>query len=350
MKSSPVTRVAVLVLLTIAFATIWTLFRWGIPPHTPGRASSEIVAQLSFPYSHDNLTIFLVHGQDRFHGKNYLTLPEAIEQKKFVIHETQSVNQLSMENLSADSEVLILSGDILKGGQQDRIAQYDMLVPAKSGKMPLPAFCVEHTAPRWMARLDASNSMFATSPAQTTSNTIRLAARLKTNQAEVWDAISKSQDQLSANAGVDVKAKYSVSSLALSLDAKPVREATEKYVTQLSSVPHEKRDVIGYVYVINGKIYGADVYGSAELFRKVWPRLLKANATEAFAELQKGRAFAPVRRAAVRGFLAEAERGKKSIQDVGHGVRQITNDNARNVLFETREKKGVVIRRNIVSH
>jgi hypothetical protein len=349
MKASPFTRAAVLVLLTFAFASLWSLLLMGRQPRSPGGPRGAAY-ELSGPFAHDNLTVYLVHGPDRFQGKDYLTLPEAIEQKKFVIHETQNVNQLSMENLSASEEVLILSGDILKGGQQDRIAQYDMLVPAKSGKVPLPAFCVEHTAPRWMARLDASNSMFAASPAQTASNTIRLATRLNTNQAEVWGAVKNAQYQLSTNAGVDVKAKESDSSLALSLDAKPVREATEKYVTRLSAVPQDKHGVIGYVYAINGKIYGADVYGSAELFRKVWPRLLRANATEAFAELQKGKAFAPVTQAAVRGYLAEAERGKTSTQEVGYGVRQMTCDNARNVLFESAAKKGEVLRRNIVSH
>src|SRR5437899_3477124 len=73
--------------------------------------------KFSGPFEHENLTIFLIHGEDQFKDKSFLTLDEALEQKKFVIHETQSVNQLSMENLS-DKEVLILAGDILKGGQQ----------------------------------------------------------------------------------------------------------------------------------------------------------------------------------------------------------------------------------------
>jgi hypothetical protein len=350
MNAQPISRAVVLVLLTLGFATAWSLFLAAGRPRDGSLPRGAGSYQLSGPFAHENLTVFLVHGQDRFQGKNYLTLPEAIEQKKFVIHETQNVNELRMENLSPGEEVLILSGDILTGGQQDRIAQFDMLVPPNSGKVPLPAFCVEHTAPRWMARLEGANQYFAASPAQAGSNTLRLAARLNTNQVEVWDAVAKAQKDLSANALVSVQAAKSVSSLALSLDAKPVREATEKYITRLSAVPQDKRAVIGYVYAINGKIYGADVYGSAALFQKVWPRLLKANATEAFAELQKGKSFAPVTKAAVRAYMAEAEKGKTSTRDVGYGVRQITNDNARNVLFESAAKKGEVLRRNIVSH
>src|SRR5439155_20034837 len=81
------------------------------------------VPKISGPFHHDNLTICLIHGEDRLKGQKFLMLAEALEQKKFVIYETQKVTDLTMENLS-DHEVVILSGDILKGGQQDRIAQY----------------------------------------------------------------------------------------------------------------------------------------------------------------------------------------------------------------------------------
>jgi hypothetical protein len=350
MKSQNVARAAVLILLTFGFASVWSFFISAGLPRKQGSPSGIAAYELSGPYAHDNLTIFLVHGPDRLAAKEYLTLPEAIEQKKFVINETQNVNQLTMENLSDSVEVLILSGDILKGGQQDRIAQYDMIVPAKSGKVPLPAFCVEHTAPRWMARLDGTNRTFAASPGQAGSNSLRLATRLNTNQIGVWEAVTQAQRSLSTNAAMPVQAPESDSSLALSLDAKPVREAMEKYVARLADVPQGKLAVIGYVYAINGKIYGADVFGSTALFQKVWPRMIRANATEAFGELQKGKTFEPVTQAAVRGYLEEAERGKTSSQDVGHGVRQTTCDNERNVLFESAAKKGEILRRNIVSH
>ncbi|MFN2514812.1 MAG: ARPP-1 family domain-containing protein [Pyrinomonadaceae bacterium] len=56
--------------------------------------------RLSGPYTHKNLTIFLVHGKDLLAGKTFLTLQEALEQKKLVVYETKDVNELSIENLS----------------------------------------------------------------------------------------------------------------------------------------------------------------------------------------------------------------------------------------------------------
>src|SRR5262249_5531978 len=51
--------------------------------------------------------------------------------------------ELVVENLSPDVEVYIQAGDIVKGGRQDRVLSYDLIVPPRSGKVPLAAFCVE---------------------------------------------------------------------------------------------------------------------------------------------------------------------------------------------------------------
>src|SRR5262245_53941137 len=103
--------------------------------------------KLSGPYTHDNLTIFLIHGPDQLKDKVFLTLQEALDQKKAVVHETKNVGELSVENLSPTEEIFIQAGDIVKGGQQDRILAVDLIVPAKSGKttvkMPIACFCCE---------------------------------------------------------------------------------------------------------------------------------------------------------------------------------------------------------------
>src|SRR5262249_53539788 len=106
--------------------------------------------KISGPYTHDNLTIFLLHGKDTLTGKNILTLQEALERKKCVVHETKNVNELSVENVSADVDVYVQAGDIVKGGQQDRILSFDLILPPKSGKVQIASFCCEHG--RWQQR------------------------------------------------------------------------------------------------------------------------------------------------------------------------------------------------------
>lgn len=294
--------------------------------------------KISGPYSHDNLAIFLVHGEDRLKGRNFILLSEALEKKQFVIYETQNVNELSMENLSPSEEVLILSGDILKGGQQDRIAQHDQFVPPKSGKVPLTVFCVEHTAGRWMRKMTEEDKKFSSSPGQISTNSLRLANRHSMNQSEVWRNVAKAQESLSANARMDVKAKESDSSLALSLQAKEVQAAADRYVAKLLPVVEDRPEVVGFAFAINGKVYAADVYGSPGVFRKVWPRLLRASAIEAFADLQKDKSFEPATAAAVKKFLTEANTAQAETREVAKEIRQQTSVTDRIVRIETKTR------------
>ena len=327
---------------------------------TPNLAAADagkpLQVTITGPITHDNLAIFLLHGPDQIALKKYMMLAEAIEKKLFVIHETQSVNELSMENLSADTEVILLSGDILKGGQQDRIAQFDLVVPPKSGKIPLPAYCVERTAARWMSPIDASNGTFKASPGQVVSSSCRLAGRYFKDQGGVWRSVVESQEKLSKNVMSNARAKESDSSLALSLKVKEVFDAGDKYVKTLQPAVGEAKDVIGYAYAINGKVYAADVYGSSELFRKVWPRLIEANAIEAVSDLEKDKKFEPVTIAKVEAFLRAADAAKAKSRDLDDGKKLrevISNDEKERVLrFETKEggEKGSFLRRNYLKY
>src|SRR6266550_8581038 len=58
--------------------------------------------RLSGPYTHKNLSIFLIHSKTTTKTRSFLTLQEALEQKKVVVYETQSVNELAIQNLSSE--------------------------------------------------------------------------------------------------------------------------------------------------------------------------------------------------------------------------------------------------------
>lgn len=111
---------------------------------------------VSQPYACENLTIFLIHGEEKLPEVSLLTLQEALEQKKLIVHETRNVNELAIENLSFE-EVYVQAGDIVKGGLQDRVFAYDVIVPAHSGKIPVGAFCVEQG--RWRPRREKTGEV-----------------------------------------------------------------------------------------------------------------------------------------------------------------------------------------------
>jgi hypothetical protein len=309
---------------------------------------AAVAYRFSGPFVHDNLTIFLIHGDDQIKGKNILTLDEALKQKKVVVHETKQVNQLAIENVSTD-EVFVQAGDIVRGGQQDRTIAFDMIVQPKSGKVPLNAFCVE--AGRWTQRGKEARGHFSRCDNQLASNSLKIAARKGMSQQQVWDNVAKTQMALKDKLKADVQAKESKSSLELTLEHKKVVEAVDAYVKKLQDSPKDKNDAIGYAVVINGKVNNADVYASNGLFQKLWPKLLKASAVESVAELNKDKKFDPVKVDAVKAFLADAEKGKKSEKKITNRFRQIEQESAKNILFETsdRQQKGAFVRRSYVA-
>src|SRR5687767_15948973 len=94
---------------------------------TPQAAGQETVSgehRISGPYTHGNLSIFLIHGEDKLKGQTFLTLQEAMEKKQVVVHETGNVNELAIENVGK-TPVYVQSGDIVKGGKQDRTFAQD---------------------------------------------------------------------------------------------------------------------------------------------------------------------------------------------------------------------------------
>lgn len=87
------------------------------------------------PFTHENLYIFLLRGSDALDGSRFIPLDEAMEQKSVIVHETGTVGQLEIENLSELLDLYVQAGDVVKGGRQDRTLGVDFVLPAKSGRV-----------------------------------------------------------------------------------------------------------------------------------------------------------------------------------------------------------------------
>src|SRR5258708_41478 len=154
------------------------------------RAFSE--AKISGPYTHDNLAIFLIHqaSDARASTVRYLALQPAMEQKKVMIYETNQVNALAIENLSAEP-VFVQQGDIVKGGNQDRMISNDFILPPKSGRLPLAAFCFEQG--RWSRRGNESATVFSGS---TGLGAVAFDPKAMWSQMSVWNKVTALQEAL----------------------------------------------------------------------------------------------------------------------------------------------------------
>ena len=116
-----------------------------------------------------------------------------------------------------------------------------------------------------------------------------MAAKQDQNQSAVWNSVSVQQVRLSENVSklkgedIDVRDERSATSLQLTLENKDLDSLSNVYKTQLGILPD---NAIGYAYIINGEIYGGDIYNNNKLFSDMWPKLLNSIIVEAITDYE----------------------------------------------------------------
>src|SRR4051812_25624432 len=114
------------------------------------------------PLSSGNLTIFPVVGPSNHNTSMFLTLDEGLRSGEVVVTESgdvqglvrrrrgpypptsdrAQVNALVLVN-NSKKPLLLLAGEIVTGGKQDRVIGKDRIVPPESDPIDLGVFCVE---------------------------------------------------------------------------------------------------------------------------------------------------------------------------------------------------------------
>jgi hypothetical protein len=356
-----------------------------LPGLRPSAAVADDGYRVSDAVKHENVAIYFVHGASRA-GPVPLTLEEGLRAKTVRVYETSNVNELAIENLG-DQEVFVQAGDIVKGGQQDRALTVSLMLPPHSGRLPIAAFCVEQG--RWSKRGDEDARLFASAAASVPSREAKIVLRsapakiappsaptgraaapsapagpapdngarleaagdhaaLAARQNEVWQEVARVQGLLSSGVGGVVNSPQSRTSLQLALENEKLKEAQEGYIKALKAAGEQDNDIVGYVLTVNGKPSSAELYPSNGLFRKMWPKLLSANATEAIAAKSRPTEPAPSV-ATVDAFLKEAESGKARKQPLPGSVELETRDADRALYAETRRLDGTWVYRNYLA-
>jgi hypothetical protein len=297
--------------------------------------------RLSDPVLHANLAIYFVHGQSRG-GPVPLTLQEAMAKKVVAVREIGRVNEVQVEN-GGDEEVFIQAGDIVKGGQQDCVLSVSLILPPRSGAIAVASYCVE--SGRWSARAGEDAHMFSGSNAILPSRRAKLdmagsaASRPEgvrdLLQQEVWKSVAQIQGKLSSNLGAPVAAPRSQTSLQLSLENGRLEREQAEYVAAIEPQGQHDNNIVGYVFAVNGKVNSADIYPSNGLFRKMWPKLLRASITEAIGERDAG-SEPPPPAAAVNEFINPAIRSQTVETHAGERTRIRVNESPKVISLESR--------------
>jgi hypothetical protein len=202
-----------------------------------------------------------------------------------------SVNQLVLIN-RGKRPVVLLAGELVSEGKQDRVIAKDRIVAPGADPLPLDVFCVEHG--RWSSGLQFSAANTMVHPS------VREQAAVNQSQSDVWESVRKGTTATDALAGpapriatrdlAEVVASsaptqsyskmYQHSRVGVSVDSL-VDELQRRFARATSGIKGEH--LVGVVVAYGGEVAWSDIFASSDLFHHYWPKLLRSYAVEALA-------------------------------------------------------------------
>jgi hypothetical protein len=277
----------------------------------PGNSAAVDAGPLEVtgPYAHENLSVYLIHSPNQ-DDREFITLDQGLKEGCVKVSEKkqQEVGELQIDNQS-EYPLFIQEGDRLQGGKQDRIIIASLVVPPKSGQMPVPAFCIEQS--RWREGRYGM-SFDATPNAALAPKETRQAAKFDNSQQQVWDSVRRQREFYREYIAGGVRG----SSLNEALDSPEVRKISDEFAKALENVLEDREDTVGMAIVINGNIEEINIYPNHGLLQKLYPRLLESYALQATLEKDKAKDSKELAPADIAKFMAEEKdkpRRKQSI-------------------------------------
>jgi hypothetical protein len=232
------------------------------------------------------------------------TLDEAIARKELSVEETDasgSVNALEVEN-RGDRPVLLLAGELLLGGKQDRIIGRSLVLAPRSRER-VPVFCVEQG--RWNGA-----TAFASGGAMGHAELRRKA--LGGDQAKVWAEVARANALLGTRNDSDT---YRAAARKLGSEAGPIAR-------EIAAALARDRDVAGIAVAIDGEVIAVEWFASPRVFERLREKLVASYVAQARESRTPSApaAAAPPSPQAVKEFAAKAERGEGLVERVGAGA------------------------------
>jgi len=319
--------------LLIAILTLVVVGLAVIPCLAPaGEISTTSSYKVLEPIRHGNLAVFPVIAAVSHETQGFLTLDEGLRSGEVVVSESGSiaplirprrdgihprpgfgpqVNQLVLVN-NSKRPLILLAGEIVTGGKQDRVIGKDRLVPAESDPIDLGVFCVEPG--RWTGPKMSFNAVDAPMAAPG----VRAKAMVDKDQQQVWSEVRNSQARIVAGLPAPAAAEVgSTTSYAKVMQNDEVKQEVDKVAAPIQhdyqSLIKQLRDrhAVGVVVAVNGEIIWADIFASTNLLEKYWPKLVRSYAAEAF--VNRARYQEPEAKSAQK-FLDDLEGRRETVE------------------------------------
>ena len=284
-------------------------------PAPAGEATLPSGYKVLEPIRHGNLTVFPVVAARSHDTQEFLTLDEGLRSGDVIVTESGSVqplmrrrritptpsgaqvNQLVLVN-NSKRPLILLAGEIVTGGKQDRVIGKDRIIPAESDPVDLGVFCVEPG--RWTGSSDrfGVGGGAGMMQAPMAAPNVRARAMADKDQSKVWAEVGRAREAMaekvtvegaarvingtSSYAGVmqNEEVKHQVDSVA-----GPIQRNYQSLIQQLRN-----QNAVGVVVAVNGQMVWADIFASTNLLEKYWPKLVRSYAAEAVVTRSKDRA------------------------------------------------------------
>jgi hypothetical protein len=291
-------------------------FIWSAPPNPAPSSKPEGGWQLLDPVTYENITLFPVVTSFNQETSPFLTLDEGLSSGDVIVSEQgatalvrnrdgrpmpvpqyntgASVNQLVLIN-RGKRPLLLLAGELVSGGKQDRIIAKDRIISPGADPLPLDVFCVEHG--RW-----SSGSQF--SAAKTIVHpSVREKAAVDQAQTKVWSAVRSgttadvsgsapaprmSTENITAAISSEARTEayekiYDSRTVGVSIDSF-VEELQRRFAKTVAGLHGERKmPVVGVIVAYGGEVAWSDIFASNDLFNHYWNKLLRSYAIEALA-------------------------------------------------------------------
>ena len=266
--------------------------------------------RLDEPLAYRKLTVFpLTRPVDG--PPEYLTLDQAMADSSIKIGEVSesgNVPEIRFEN-TGSKPTLLVDGEEISGGKQNRILNISILAPAKE-TITIPVTCVE--AGRWGRhdsgyRRERDRILRSRHRAEfeeadhiafmkmrrvkhvAVTQSLKTAGSRYASQAEVWSEI----EDLDGDMGTRSPTR------AMRDSYEQRRQSLEEYVQALPMV----KDQVGVAFALNNRLVGLDLFDHPHTLSRILPKLVRSHAMEALREPDTVAEVASVD--AARDFIGE---------------------------------------------
>jgi hypothetical protein len=282
------------------------------------------------PIRYENLSVFPIVSRQSIDTASFATLDESLSSGEVIITEGgvdamrrsrdghpiaipeqrgASVNQLVLINRGS-KPLLLLAGELVSGGKQDRIIAKDRIVPPGAAPLPLDVFCVE--AGRWSAGAQFTAGQLMVHPS------VREQAVVVQEQSKVWEAVQNGRTTSAAappiSGGSGVAGGQTSQTVIVTSEAMagviqteaPTQSYARIYKSPQVGVPADTfteevqrrfnratsslkgEYVVGVIIAYGGEVAWSDIFASPALFQRYWPKLVRSYVIEALTRPRTG--------------------------------------------------------------